>query len=36
MQEQLSAQGGQAVDVQDFLNRHRFSAFQWGYSRSAS
>jgi AAHS family 4-hydroxybenzoate transporter-like MFS transporter len=30
MQEQLSAQGGQAVDVQDFLNRHRFSAFQWG------
>jgi AAHS family 4-hydroxybenzoate transporter-like MFS transporter len=29
MQEQISAQGGEAVDVQAFLNRHRFSAFQW-------
>jgi AAHS family 4-hydroxybenzoate transporter-like MFS transporter len=33
MQQQASAPGGgaggQAADVQDFLNRHRFSGFQW-------
>jgi len=28
--QQTPARAGQALDVQDFLNRHRFSAYQWG------